>query len=166
MPSQTITTGPLLSPQKTDGSLSSVSDAAPSSIVSLFLGSADSSLPAVSKNGGASMMVQPRIFLAPYTCCKERSTVHFGEQCPSFSNASCRKRSLWITRTSFSGSSLKSARRCVHAPLGIVQLYCACSDTASPWVSFTSYFPTLSFHASDVDATDTKPRTGHFSSNR
>ena len=84
------------------------------------------------------MMVQPRIFLAPYTCCKERSTVHFGEQCPPFSNASCRKRSLWTTRTSFSGSCLKSDRRCVHVPLGIVQLYYACSDTASPWVSFTS----------------------------
>jgi hypothetical protein len=28
------------------------------------------------------MMVQPRIFLAPYTYWKERSTVHFGEQCP------------------------------------------------------------------------------------
>ena len=112
------------------------------------------------------MMVHPRIFLAPYTCCKERNTVHFGEQCPGFSSASCHKRSLWNTRTSSTGSPLKSARRCVHAPLGIVQLCCACSETASPWVSFTSYLPTLSFQANEVGATDTKPRTGHFSSRK
>jgi hypothetical protein len=105
------------------------------------------------------MMVQPRMFLAPYTCWKERSTVHFGEQCPALSSAFCRKRSLWNTRTSSSGSPLKRARRCVHAPFGIVQLYCACSETASPWVSFTPYLPTLSFQANEVGATDTKPRT-------
>jgi hypothetical protein len=111
-------------------------------------------------------MVQPRIFLAPYTCCNERSTVHFDEQCPVFSSASCRRRSLWNTRTSSSGSPLKRARRCVHAPLGIFQLYCSCSETANPWVSFTSYFPTLSFQANEVGATDTKTRTGHFSSRK
>ncbi len=70
-------------------------------------------------------MVQPRIFLAPYTCCNEHSTVHFGEQCPVFSSASCRRRSLWNTRTSSSGSPLKRVRRCVHARLGIFQLYWA-----------------------------------------
>ena len=53
-----------------------------------------------------------------------------------------------------------------HAPLGIVQLYCACSETASPWVSFTSYLPTLSFQANEVGPTDTKPCTGHFSSRK
>ena len=51
-------------------------------------------------------------------------------------------------------------------PLGIVQLYCSCSETSSPWVSFTSYLLTLSFQGNEVGATDTKPRTGHFSSRK
>ena len=138
----------------------------PSPPVSRLVGSSDSSLPADSKNGGVSIMAHPRIFLVPYTCCKDRNTVLFGEECPAFSSASCRKLSLWNTRTNSSGSPLKRARRWVHAPLGIVQLCCACSETANPWVSFTSYLPTLSFQANEVGATETKPCAGHGSSRK
>jgi hypothetical protein len=105
------------------------------------------------------MIVQSRIFLPPYTCCKECNTVHFGEECPVFSSVSCRRRSLWNSRTSSSGSPLKRTRRCVHDPIGIVQMYYACSETTNPWVSFTSYLPTLSFQSNEVATTDTKTRT-------
>jgi hypothetical protein len=85
-----------------------------------------------SKKGGSSMMVQPRTFLAPYTCRKERSTCHLEERWPAFSSRSCRTRSLWNNLTSSSGSPWKVALLWVHAPFGIVQLYCACSDVATP----------------------------------
>jgi hypothetical protein len=70
------------------------------------------------------------------------------------------------TRSNSSGSPLKRARRWVHAPLGLVQLCCTCSETANPWVSFTSCLPTLSFQAIEVGTTETKPCTGHGSSGK
>jgi hypothetical protein len=89
-----------------------------------------------SKKGESSMMVQPRTFLVPYTCCYERSTP---EQCPAFSRRSCRTRSLWSILTSSSGSLLTRILLWVHAPLGIVhaphgvvQLYWECSEVATP----------------------------------
>lgn len=133
IPSQTMTTGPWLSPQKLDESSSPWVGKGPSYLVSELAGSVSSSLPADTKNGGASMMVHPRRTLfAPYTCCRDRRTVHLGEQCPAFSNVSCLIRALWNNRPNSSGSPLKRARRWVHAPLGIVQLCCACSETANP----------------------------------